>query len=213
MLDGGTVTLTLSLGVEMYDVPQVRGQSEDEAQDAIVAGNLSFGTSTERWSETVPEGVVMSSKPKAGTSVRPGAAIDLVVSKGRRPIRVGAWVGKDAEVAERVLTERGLTVVTSAEEYSDEYGSGEVISHSPSGGTVFTGDEVSLVVSLGPELVEMPGVIAFGVQAATDKLEALGFRVEVSNASEYLGLGFVFRSDPSAGELVAKGSTVVLYLI
>ena len=35
VLDGGTVTLVLSLGKERYAIPTLRGQSEDEAQDAL----------------------------------------------------------------------------------------------------------------------------------------------------------------------------------
>ena len=35
VLDGGTVTVVLSLGKERYDVPKLRGKSEDQAQDAL----------------------------------------------------------------------------------------------------------------------------------------------------------------------------------
>jgi eukaryotic-like serine/threonine-protein kinase len=69
------------------------------------------------------------------------------------------------------------------------------------------------VVSRGPELVEVPRVIAMGVDAATEKLEALGFQVDVENSDNYIGVGFVFSSDPSAGSMAPKGSTITLYLI
>ena len=86
MLDGGTVTLVLSLGPERYDVPDLAGQTEDQAQDALAATNLVFGKSVGRWSETVPEGQVIRTSPKAGTTLKPGATVDLVLSKGRKPI-------------------------------------------------------------------------------------------------------------------------------
>ena len=71
-----------------------------------------------------------------------------------------------------------------------------------------------LVVSRGPELVEVPGgLIASGVDAATEQLEALGFEVEVEQADEYIGLGYVFRLDPGSGTMVPKGSTITLFLI
>jgi serine/threonine-protein kinase len=73
---------------------------------------------------------------------------------------------------------------------------------------------VALVVSRGPELVEVPGgLIASGVEAATEELEALGFEVEVEQADEYIGLGFVFSTDPDSGSMVPKGSTITLNLI
>ena len=77
------VTLTLSLGKERYDVPQLAGMTEDQAQDALAETSLGFGKSVERCNETVPEGKVIRSDPEAGTTLRPGAAVDLIVSKGR----------------------------------------------------------------------------------------------------------------------------------
>ena len=47
MLKDGTVTLVVSLGPERYDVPAVSGMTEDEAQEALSAANLAYGTSTE----------------------------------------------------------------------------------------------------------------------------------------------------------------------
>ncbi|WP_210438101.1 Stk1 family PASTA domain-containing Ser/Thr kinase [Nocardioides xinjiangensis] len=213
VLDGGTVTLTLSLGPERYDVPQLRGQTEDQAQDSLAATNLAFGESTGRWSETVPEGQVIRSRPAAGTTLKPGASIDLVLSKGRRPIEVEDWTGRSYDAAEAALGRR-LDVTVSGEEHSDSVPEGAIISQDPPAGTtLFRGDTVSFVVSLGPELVEVPRVRAMGVEAATDLLQGLGFEVRTEEAENYLGLGFVFSSDPGQGEQVAKGSTITLFLI
>ena len=81
VLDGGTVTLVLSLGPERYDVPALAGMTEDEAQDALAATNLAFGDSAGRWSETVPEGEVIRTSPKTGTTLKPDATVDLVLSR------------------------------------------------------------------------------------------------------------------------------------
>ena len=72
------------------------------------------------------------------------------------------------------------------------------------------GDSVSLVVSKGPELVEVPSVRGQGVDAATEKLEDLGFKVETDDAPGSLGLGFVFSQCPGGGEMVRPGSTITL---
>ncbi|WP_439116360.1 PASTA domain-containing protein [Nocardioides ganghwensis] len=72
---------------------------------------------------------------------------------------------------------------------------------------------MSFVVSLGPELVEVPRVRAMGVEAATELLEGLGFQVETEQSDTYLGLGFVSSSDPDQGEEVPKGSTITLFLV
>ncbi len=213
VLDGGTVTLTLSLGPERYDVPALEGQTEDQAQDALAATSLAFGESVGRWSETVPEGQVIRTSPRVGTVLKPGASVDLVLSRGRKPLTIKDWTGKPFDSAERALEGRRLEVSVVGEEYSDTVAQGDVISQDPTTGTLFRGDTVSFVVSLGPELVEVPNVQAMGVAAATDLLEGLGFQVETEQSDSYLGLGFVFSSDPDTGEQVPKGSTITLFLI
>ncbi len=213
VLDGGTVTLTVSLGPERYEVPGLEGRTEDEAQDALAATNLTFGRSAGRWSESVPEGQVIRTSPKAGTVLRPDATVNLVLSRGRKPLTVQDWTGRSFDAARQALEGRDLEVSVVGEDYSDTVAAGAVISQDPATGTLFRGDTVSFVVSLGPELVEVPRVRAMGVQAATDLLEGLGFRVETEESDSYLGLGYVFSSDPDAGEQVPKGSTITLILI
>ncbi len=88
------------------------------------------------------------------------------------------------------------------------------ISQSPPDGTLFRGDEVTFVVSQGPELVEVPGgLVASGVNAARASLEERGFVVAIEHVDNYLGLGFVYSADPGSGTDLPKGSTVTLWLI
>jgi serine/threonine-protein kinase len=212
VLKGTDVTMSVSLGRAVQQLPKLTGITVDEAQDRILNANMAFGKATDRFSETVPEGIVIASDPKGGSTLRFGSIVDLVVSKGRRPIPVGSWAGKPLDDAQRVLQKRGLDVEVS-QQYSDAVAEGIVISQDPKDGTLFKGDTISLLVSLGPELVEVPDVRASGVDDATAALEAAGFVVDVENAPGYLGLGFVFSTDPEAGTTLPKGSTVIIYLI
>ncbi len=214
ILDGGTVTLTVSRGAERYDVPKVKGLTEDQAQDALLEVKLAYDTSIERFSETVPAGTVLGSIPKAGTTMRPGGSVDLVLSKGRRPIKVGRdWVGKDVDDMRSALSEQGLEVEVTAEEYDDEIDEGAVISYVPSRGTLFRGETVTVTVSLGPELVRIPNVVGSGTAAATDELEAAGFVVEVEQDDDFISIGFVVRQSPGGGDQLPKGSTITLYVV
>jgi serine/threonine-protein kinase len=210
ILPGETVTLTLSLGKLL--VPKLRGLTEDAAQDALRGKQLEFGESIGRFSETVPKGTVLASRPAAGTELGTGDSVDLVVSEGRRPLKVGSWVGKTYDEAAAVLEKRGLTPVVADEVFDDEVPKGVVLSHDPADGTLFRGEEVAFVVSLGPELIEVPRVNLSGVDAATETLEDAGFVVEVEKAETYYGLGFVVRSDPEAGSMAPKGSTVTIFV-
>ncbi len=212
VLDGTDVTVSLSLGRAVQQLPKLTDITVDEAQDRIQGANMVFGKATEKFSETVPTGIVIASDPKAGTNLRFGTVVDLVVSKGRRPIPVGSWTGQSADDATDALEQRGLEVSVS-EQYSDDVPEGVVISQDPKEGTLYRGQTVTLLVSLGPELVEVPNVVAFGVDDATSTLQAAGFDVQVENSDGYLGLGYVFSMDPGAGTELPKGSTVTIYLV
>jgi len=212
VLEGGTVTLVVSKGRERYAVPDVRGLTEEQARAAIEEVNLEFGRSIPKYHPTIPEGRAISADPKTGTPERKGTAVDIHLSRGPRPIRITDFTGRSAERAEKWFGDKGLKVDVT-EEFDDKVAEGRVISQSPRSGSLFKGDTVKLVVSKGPELVEIPRVKAMGVRAATARLEDLGFKVETEQTRGYLGLGYVYDVSPGEGESVAKGSTVTLYLV
>jgi serine/threonine-protein kinase len=212
VLEDGTVTAVVSRGPERYEVPVLRGMVLDQATAAIEERNLVVGDVTRRFHERVAAGMVLSSDPGTGTELKRDAVVDLVVSKGPRPIKVPDFTGKPADRAEQVLTERGLEV-TMTERNDAEVPAGDVISQTPSSGTLFRGDTVELVVSKGPVMVEVPEVRGAGVEEATEALEAAGFEVRVENSNVYVGLEYVVSSDPAQGSMAPQGSVVTLFLV
>jgi serine/threonine-protein kinase len=214
VLDHGTVTLVVSKGKERYAVPQVAGMTENHAQDTLLATHLGFGRAVHRWSDTVPKGRVITTNPVEGMRLPRSTEVDLVMSRGPRPIHVADWQGRNAAYAAKVMRAHGLSVDTSQQEYSDSVPKGRVISQDPATGVLHPGDTVRLVVSKGPQLVQVPGNLrAMGVQAATQLLHGLGFRVRVAKAPYYLGIGYVYSSDPGPGQMAPKGSVVTLEII
>ncbi|MGN6576496.1 MAG: Stk1 family PASTA domain-containing Ser/Thr kinase [Nocardioides sp.] len=212
ILDGGTVTVMLSKGPERYEVPALRGMEEAKAVSVLDDNHLEVGRIIRRWNERVAEGVVLGSDPKPGKELKRGAAVDLVVSKGPKPIRVPDFTGKDADKARTKLTALGL-VVKETREHHDSVPEGDVITQSPNSGTLRRGDEVTLTVSTGPVLVKVPNLTAVGVEEATRRLEELGFAVNTEHGGTYLGLGYVSGADPDFGTMQPKGSTITLFLV
>ncbi|MEX0427458.1 Stk1 family PASTA domain-containing Ser/Thr kinase [Nocardioides sp. DS6] len=211
VLDGGTVTITVSRGVEEYAVPKLAGRSLDDAEQALATIKLEVGGPRKRWSETVPEGSVIRTTPKAGTVLRPGHTVTLYVSKGRQPITIGDWEHRDAAKAKATLEKRGLKVDLDYD-YDDDVAKGDVVSQSPGAGTTLhRRDTVSLIVSKGPHLVVVPDVRGSGQGSATDELEKAGFKVEVDHYTPYFGLGFVMGQD-HAGDKLPFGSTIHIYV-
>ena len=209
---GSSVTLVVSKGPERYAVPKVVGMTLAEASARITAVNLVVGKVSEAFSEKVPEGQVVSAKPGPGASLKKGTAVALTVSKGPEPIDVPDFTGKNADTAARKLGDLGLKVDASTEENSDTVPKGRVISQSPRDGTAYRGDTVTLVVSKGPVLVDVPDVVGRQVREARQILEGAGFKVEVHRA---LGgfFGTVRLQDPAAGSKAPKGSTITLTIV
>ncbi len=212
ILSGATVTAVVSRGPERHAVPVLRGRSLDAAQKALRAAHLSFGRARYRYDEQVARGVVLSSDPPAQQMLKRGTPVDLVVSKGPRPIPVPDLSGQAVGKAERQLTKLHLTVHLTWQ-HSDSVAKGQVVSQSPSTGTLFRGQTVDLVGSRGPVMVTVPHVKGMGVQDATAALQAAGFKVTTAKSQLYVGLGYVVSSDPGAGAKAPRGSVVTLYLV
>ena len=71
---------------EVVSVPNVVGQAQASAQNAIRAANLTAGAVTLQYSSTVVKGAVISQVPPAAASVDLGSTVTLVVSSGPAPI-------------------------------------------------------------------------------------------------------------------------------
>ena len=208
---GSEVVLTVSKGPERYDVPDLVGSTLAEAKRQLAATHLALGTVTEAFDEKVPEGQVVSLDPKVGTSVKRDTKVALVVSKGRKPIEVPDYTGKKADAATTALTDLGLKVDATTQENSDTVAKGDVISQDPRDGTLFRGDTVTLVVSKGPVMVDVPNVIGKQVGEARTILEGAGFQVKVERALGGI-FGTVRFQDPEKGQ-APKGSTVTVTIV
>jgi serine/threonine-protein kinase len=213
VLRDGTVTAVVSQGPERHEVPALRGTDLDAAQASLQDAGLTFGDATYKFSEKLAKGVVLAADPKPGTDLKRDAAVDLVVSKGPQPVKVRDYTGEDVDAATRGLEKRGFEVDRGTEENSDSVAKGNVISQTPSSGTLFKGDKVELVVSKGPVLVVVPKVEGMGTAAATQALQDKGFEVKTEKTQYYVGLEYVVNQGPSAGAKAPQGSTVTIYIV
>jgi eukaryotic-like serine/threonine-protein kinase len=208
----GTIGLTVSKGPERYRVPQLVGLQLDAAQQALSPIKLITGQISEQYNETVPQGKVIAISPRFNTEVKPGTAVNFAVSKGKRPITVPDLTGKSYKDAKKTLTKLGFVVGRSTQ-YDEKVAEGNVISQSPNSGTLFAKDKVSLVVSLGPPLVEVPDVKRKTTADAQKILGDAGFKVTVQKAPFNLGLNIVAAQSPVGGRKVKPGSTIVITVL
>jgi len=207
---GDTIALVVSRGPERYEVPDLRGQTQEQATATLAGLTLLPGTIGEAYDEQVPAGQVVSQDPAPGAQVRRETPVSFVLSLGREPIGVPVVTGQGRDEAVAAVEAAGL-VAQLSEQYSTEVARGVVISQQPAEGTLFRGDPVALVVSLGPETVQVPDVEGDDAADAQATLEAAGLvvrRVELLPA----GPNDVLRQAPAAGQTVKVGSEVTIYV-
>ncbi|MFC3346413.1 Stk1 family PASTA domain-containing Ser/Thr kinase [Streptomyces echinoruber] len=206
----GSVVLTVSDGPATVKVPDLKGYAPDKAKARLRQEGLEPGMVTRAFSDDVPQGFVIRTDPGAGTERHAGSAIALVVSKGS-PVEVPEVTGDDLEDARQALAEKGLKVKVAAQEVNSEFDAGQVARQSPAAGSrAAGGDTVTLTLSKGPEMVEVPDVVGDGVDEAKKELRDAGFQVEEDRG--LLGLfGDTVRDQSVAGgDKAPKGSTITI---
>ena len=208
----GTVGVVVSLGAERYAVPDVRGSTPKEATEAIVSAGLASGGRVEAFDDQVPTGQVASTDPPMGEPVPVDTPVDLIISKGPEPVELADITGKKQAVAIKRLEQAGVQV-SAVKEFSESVAQGRVVSMAPKAATVVdSGSTVKIVVSKGPPPVEVPDLIDRRQDNAVAELERLGLVAEIDDGA-VTRLNRVFDQSPSPGELVPRGTTVILRII
>jgi serine/threonine-protein kinase len=207
---GGTIGLILSNGPERYAVPSVVGKTEQVAR-AELSKHLTVQRD-EAFSQKVEEGSVISTDPPAGEQLKPHTAVTMVVSKGPKPVAVPNVVNQPVDQAKAAIEGVGL-VPRITMKFDEAVPKDAVISQSPEGGagqTAGKGTDVELVVSKGPPLVPVPGVVGKNVAEAQALISAAGLVPSVQQLPG--GPGTVLNQSPNGDEKAPKGSTVTLYV-
>ncbi|TWD27166.1 serine/threonine-protein kinase [Streptomyces sp. T12] len=205
-----SVSLTLSKGPQTVRVPDLDGYPLDKARSLLEDEGLEPGMVTREFSDSVPKDAVVSTEPGKGTKVRAGSAVKLTVSKGS-PVDLPDVTGDDPEDARAELEEAGLKVEIATERVTSEHDAGTVARQTPgAGGQAAEGDTVTLTLSKGPEMVEVPDVVGDSVDEAREKLEGAGFGVKEDRGLLGLFGDTVKDQSVDGGETAPKGSTITL---
>ena len=205
---GEDIRVVVSKGVETFPVPQLVGQELEDARTEVEGLGLELVEEEPEHSETVPEGQVISQSASAD-ALPAGGEVHVVVSQGRQPLQVPDQQGRGGADARAALEAAGFEV-TVAQAHSGSVPRGAVISQSPASGTLFRGDTVHLVTSLGPEMVTVPDVFRAPEAEAKAELEDAGFSVEVVHDKGEPVFGLVYEQSAAAGSELAKGSTITV---
>ena len=217
------VTVVVSLGPAEVQIPGFVGSAEADARAGLDSLEIRVDAENATYFTDSASGTVVGvmvtpaggGEPFAcgdGCAARQGDSAQLWVSLGPAP----DVVGKTEGAARSELEGANLVVADeSVFEASESVEEGRVIrAVGPDDEWMRPGDTVTLVVSTGPPLFEVPDVVGDSRDEAISELEEAGFQVDYA---AFFGvvpdeITEVTASDPAAGELRVRGTRVYIQL-
>lgn len=223
--DLGQLAIGLAVGVVLFDrvvmprvvrqgydavVPDVRGSTKEEGESLLAAAHLHRGQALEVTDLEAPIGRIISQDPPAGSRVRRGRLVHILVSQGSPVREIPDLVGKTVRSARLDLAQQGFQPGAILVLPSESIPEGEVIGTHPQQGRVPRRDNsVDLLVSGGQQkaLYLMPDLRGVDRSDAAGRLREAGILVETS---ESLAGEVVSSQSPLPGEPIASGQSAVL---
>jgi beta-lactam-binding protein with PASTA domain len=236
---GTTVKLSVSSGVKPVVVPQVVGQTQGSAVNALNGAGLkpvlhNVGSSK-------PAGVVVAQKPPAGKEVDKGSKVTLNVSTGTpstttvstttttatttvgatpttaaASVHVPRVTGLAQTPALRQLNTLGLRPTVVYRRSSQP--ANRVLQQAPAAGaTARRNSAVALVVSAGPNpqpTTSVPKVVGQDQATAANNIKNAGFKVVVLNrpVTSQSKDGLVVDEQPRGGSGIPAGSQITIFI-
>jgi len=197
---------------EQVRIASVFEQDRAEAVRLLESEGFVVTTQTEL-NDTVPQGLVVSQDPRAGEVVQFGSEVLLTISGGQAPIAIPNVVGDLQRDGEAVLGAAGFEV-TPILDTSDEVLEGNIISQDPAAGQErVPGSMVTIVVSQGAGVQEVPDISELTFDQAKESLENLGFQVaREEEASADIEVDAIIRTEPAAGEEADEAAVIRVFV-
>lgn len=190
VISGSQVKLVVSASMDDINVPNIYNLNDEKAKKALANEGLTNYKFTTISSETVEEGLVVYTEPKAGTVVSSDTQIVVFVSSGPTTkevvnIEVPDVTGLKQEGARAFLEKMGFKNVNFVTQ-DDLRPKGVVISQSPAAGSSATADDkIKVVISSGETTtttkptskvslsVSLPKIVNESGEYITDTLEVI----------------------------------------
>ncbi|QUE85695.1 Stk1 family PASTA domain-containing Ser/Thr kinase [Exiguobacterium alkaliphilum] len=216
LIGGGIGAYVVADEMSRSVVPDVVGMTEDEATTELEASGFVVDV-TERASDNIEAGNVISQNPPAGRKPKRGTTVTLVVSAGKETVRMPDVEGLSQSAAERTLKDLDFTDIDIQKEASETVDNGDVISQSLAPGEEVVPSEVTvtLVVSTGSNKIELANLAGYTFEEATTYAEQNNLKiVKRDEYSTSVPSNQIIRQLPTAGTAVDPGTelTVIVSL-
>lgn len=198
------------------NVPNVANLTESQAKDSILASGLKIGKVTRKNSSTVKKGYLISSSPTAGSTVKSGDKINLIVSKGPKMVSVPDVSGMRYSSARNKLEKLGFSVERN-DTYSTDIPKNNVITQDVDPGQKLNPDKttITLTVSKGarnskPRQIKLRDLTGYSIKGAQDYAHDNGLNLRITEQEDSAQKDTVIKQDPAPGSMVDRGSTLHL---
>ncbi|SIO84340.1 Serine/threonine-protein kinase PknB [Nocardiopsis sp. JB363] len=212
----GLVFFLMSQGgseeAEAGTVPDVSGQSQEEAESALRGEGYETFTVDTQADDEVEEGTVIETDPAAGSDVPFEESIVIMVSSGPGALEIPSVDGQTEADAQSTLSEAGFENVTTESQAHETVAQGNAIGTDPSAGNEVAPDtEISLSISSGPDQVGVPDLQNMSRDQAQNALEQAGLvaQFEEQENADHPAETTMSQS-PAAGQNVNSGTTVTV---
>jgi serine/threonine-protein kinase len=182
---GSTITLVVSTGPAPRVLPELTGLSFAEALSKLEGMGLLVEYAEPVYDENVAKDIVLawtvpdSPALVAGGTVLKGTTVSVVVSAGPAPRTVPDLTDMALADAAAALQALGLAITEAPQEFSNEIGQGRVIRQDPApGGSVERGSTVTVAISKGQDLVNLPDLTGLDMAGVEAALAGAGFALD-----------------------------------
>ena len=214
------VTASVSFGLFVRSgvttVPDLSGLEEGAAAALLADSGLELQLAEgAHYDERVPAGRTLVQKPKAGTLVKRGSAVEVTVSLGPQLVLVPDLAGQALSAAQVTLQASGLALGRAASVYADRGAPGTVVGQAPAAGErVGRSTRVDVFLSLQDlsELFLMPDLVYRDYEQVRRFFEARGFKLGSVKFEPYENVpaGIVLRQFPLPGHPLARRDVISL---
>ncbi|PAT15934.1 serine/threonine protein kinase [Corynebacterium sp. NML 120412] len=208
---GTLITVSVSTGKEVTDVPDLTDMAPQEAQALLEESGLELNEEIRHEaSEDVPEGAIISQHPAAGTQLSKGSKVTITVSSGPKQVEIPSLVGLDVNQATATLSSLDLRATVT--KIDSERPDGEVLAVAGENTEVNAGTTVELRVSNGMLMI-MPEITRLDVNAADEKLREAGWNGRLVAGppvptGAMVDAGMIGHQGVGAGETIRKDQAI-----
>jgi serine/threonine-protein kinase len=206
---GSTVTIYVSSGKPRTTVPAVKGYTLPLAISTLNAAHLNANPVFIYSSG--PANTVVAQDPKAGKIVLYNESVRINISKGIKPLSVPSVVGSPYGTASSALTNDGFVVVRA--DVDSNAPKGQIVAQDPqAGASESRGTTITLSVSKGPQVAQVPDVTGQAEADAVALLKAAGYKstAQTTDVSDPASDGLVLSQTPVGGKVTEKGVLVTI---